>query len=731
MLICLISGICPILIWRKVKNIENVRLLKYIKSIIVNFVLTVLCYSYYIGYSKEAYTAAFFELSPNFLYFAVISFLIAALQTVYYLKKADDKKYIKRICRIENDEKILFWVCMLIAFLVRVIAFDWGSKDALFCADEGQVIRIAREMALNNTMMSSATFYPSQISHKILAVVYKVYYLICGVLELEFSELICAYIARIYIAIISTGIVGCVYFIGNDLKRHAGLVACAITAVFPCFVQVAHNVRGDTVVVFIMCLTMIRALIYLNSDEEFKNLFVMCILSAMAGLEKYNGIALCGLIAITVIAKQCRNGKIEWKRIFVQGFFAVFCVIVTIAVISPNLITKINEIVVAMDHVANGYEADGNNSFVDNLREYISIFLSNSGIICLPFGLYGIYILIKNKCKDAIILNIGLIFLIGMCIQNRAFTRWGYPYFVCFIILIGIGIVEFISKKDNNKFFIAVKYSLFAVIIVNCLSETVMIDSMLVNSNQDTRVVSEEWCISENIRLEDCIYDNYTCFRPGGYYSKYKYEYVSLENNLIYENGDLIVDGLGRKYAILNKRYYNENADKLKNLDIVKVFDSDLEVDGGMYKEYRTFSKKILEPYSIYDSIKTTYQILTDKIYTGWDTSIYDISSLTAFQKFDIQYSESCINDNKYQIVSKITSIDEGKYSIEIKGSNDKNMIIIFTDDSGSEICRAEDLFTNDKTYFEMPKHYYNINMVIMSDVEDAYESVIIRTINP
>ena len=119
MLICLISGICPILIWRKLKNIENVGLLKYIKSIIVNFVLTALCYSYYIGYSKEVYTAAFLELSPNFLYFAVISFLIAALQIVYYLKKTDDTKYIKRICSINDDEKILFWICILIAFGLR------------------------------------------------------------------------------------------------------------------------------------------------------------------------------------------------------------------------------------------------------------------------------------------------------------------------------------------------------------------------------------------------------------------------------------------------------------------------------------------------------------------------------------------------------------------------------------------------------------------------------------
>ena len=57
-------------------------------------------------------------------------------------------------------------------------------------------------------------------------------------------------------------------------------------------------------------------------------------------------------------------------------------------------------------------------------------------------------------------------------------------------------------------------------------------------------------------------------------------------------------------------------------------------------------------------------------------------------------------------------------------------MLVIFEDESGNEICRVENLSINEKQYFEIPKHYYNINMLIISDTEEAYESVTIRTIS-
>lgn len=90
-------------------------------------------------------------------------------------------------------------------------------------------------------------------------------------------------------------------------------------------------------------------------------------------------------------------------------------------------------------------------------------------------------------------------------------------------------------------------------------------DVIYTNSQSDTRIVSEKWCLQQGIKVEDCIYDDYTCWSPGGL-PRYSLERGKLGIASWIDSGEesFRVLSLGRKYAVANRTRCPQSEECLK-----------------------------------------------------------------------------------------------------------------------------------------------------------------------
>ena len=219
----IIDSIIPAAIVQKVRSKNKLFAKCLIVSALANLVMSIGAYSYYIGYSRQAFWAIGWGITRNGIYFSVISMISAVLITVYFCTKNWDRgrtrsyrnnkefgSFLMKTDKVLLD-KLLLIIAVLVSLAVRLIGFWWGN-GVTFHPDEGNMVREPMRMAQEGSLMSQAVFYPAQVSHKILSICFKGYEIICSIFDIEFSTVWCYYIGRIYIALLSAGIVVCIFF---------------------------------------------------------------------------------------------------------------------------------------------------------------------------------------------------------------------------------------------------------------------------------------------------------------------------------------------------------------------------------------------------------------------------------------------------------------------------------------------------------------------------------------
>lgn len=724
---CIINGIIPVRVCKKINNVgELLNKLLYVKSVLFNVLLTGFSYIYYIGYRREE-LAALLSLTRNSIYFICMSLFWGAVFGIILLKTENIKNSIENaksavLYNITSLDRLMFYVILVISAVTRILGYDWGA-GMTFHPDESEVTHYPSIMAQNNTLLSGGVYYPAQISGKILTVLYEVYGLLAKCFGWTYSDLVCNHIARILIALFSVGTVVCIYYIGNHLKKHAGTIAAMIAAVFPPFVQMAHCVTGDPIVGFFACLCIICAFYYYAEEKGGKWLVAMAILTAMAGLEKYNGLAMCGFIAVVVISKAIQGKQVDFIKIIKDGVIAVFGVAASIVLIAPNLVVHYQSVIEGILYVTYGFEEDGSNTFIQSFYQYMMEFTSYAGVLCLIMLLLGLVFLMKTWKKEYCIFSMGLIIMIAMCLQNRVCLRWGYIFYTCFIIIIGIAIVMLYnySVEKRNMILKTALGVIVILILANNTAGTMLIDTVYASSGQDTRVASGEWCEEQGIAPLDCIYDNYTCFNPGSI-AKNPVEWITIQERLEKIDGGYYINTLGRKYAVANISR-NGMRDYLMGLEEVASFWTGCAFNGFSVDLYHNFSKNIYEANNIVKSLKLVKGIWEKQIYFGYDTVIYDISSLPAFQKFPKDVFENRNEEHGMQKLSaEIVSISEGQYSLQI--SSDVNGSAYLEDEQDNIICQFE--VKNGYAEFEVEQQFYHTNIILMMD--EPFEEMVIAT---
>lgn len=713
--------------WKRIKCEKK----SFIKVILFNCGFTVFLYVYYIGYSLQSLKSALFRVSPNAVYFSIISIGVGIL-TVGILLVRDNLKRGGSLMinyHLTRIDRIIGSIVFILAFLLRIAGFNWGA-GVTFHPDEGNVVRTPIAMAANNTLMSDDLFYPSQVTSKVLCVLYEILEIVGGIFKFEVTTLMQVYTARIYVALLSAGAVVCIFLIGNHFKRHAGTIAALLAAVFPPFVYAAHCVIGDNFVTLCVGLIILCALHYLEKEQEYLWLIAMSIVAAMATLDKYHGMILCTLIATVVCVKQIKKGT--YRNIILQGCVAIGAVLVTIVVIAPNLIINLSETIKSVLFFIQNDAYDEGATFISNLSAYTMWFFSNIGILSIIAVGVGVYSIVK-ECKIKLAaLSIGLIELLAMCLQTRHYIRWGLPFYLVLFVFAGIGIVAFYEKITcNNKKWIQVLGSIGVLIIwLNGFTNTMLLDLIYLNSNLDTRIVSEVWCSQNEIREEECIYDDYTCWRPGGMVQRADYAWrnsISVAASVVEENGQIWIKHLGRNYAVAKLGTAERGElDNYNNVKKVAFFKSENVNDGAFLEDYQDFSDKIFEPCSIIDALKKSFDILSKKIYIGNNIAIYDISNVPAYEEHNVDSFE-VVEDEQYNVYGRvIESISAGQYQIDVRGLMAGQVVL---ENANGELMERLNLI-NGKGTIILSKNYHNIFLkIVCEEGQKAFESIRIETL--
>lgn len=550
--------------------------------------------------------------------------LVFLIGILVYFKIKTDRKIPK------NKVDIFFLIIsFILGFIIRVAGFNWGG-GGIFHPDEGKIVYPPVFMAAKNLFISNDFYYPSQVSHQLLAFLYKISSII-GNISLDWDHmLIFHYIGRIYMSVISTMIIFCVYCIGNRLYSHAGTIAAILVSLFPPFVQVAHCITGDNFVALCACLSMLCAMNYyeeVDAHKEYLWLLLLALLGALATMEKYHGIMVCGLIAIVIIAKNClakTSYKTRFLLILKQGGGSLIFWLLFMEITAPTFIINLSNIWFNIHHLTGDYEAG--TTFNENLLMYSSWFLSHAGILAFIFIIVGIFTMTKIPNRMYSVLCLGIINLLGICLQGRAFIRWAYSLYLCLLILVSIGIaysVQLLKKSKKSKGLKYVAYAGICVLILNFASGTFLVDAMYTHSEQDNRVISKNWCKERDITASDCIYDRYTCWRYGGWQAQEE-EYNYVNDSIVEVNGVLYCTVPDRTYAISLGQ-----SDILGVDHLLASFKPDFVEDGARFGNWSEFTKKMIDVYSIYYCTGLSTRIVNGNAIIGRnEICIYDISDL-------------------------------------------------------------------------------------------------------
>lgn len=545
---------------------------------------------------------------------------------VFYKARNNHKVTLSKV-----DTTFLFF-SLVLGFIARVVGYNWGA-GAIFHPDESKIVYPPVSMALKNFYISNDFYYPSQVSHQLLAFLYKISSIIGGI-SLDWNHmLIFHYIGRIYMAVISTLIILCIYHIGNRFYPHSGTIASFFVALFPPFVQAAHCITGDNFVALCACLSMLFAMDYYeesNSHKEYLWLLLLALLGALATMEKYHGIMICGLLAIIVIIKNLADTTHSYKSrflwIFKQGVWSFGFWLFFLELTAPTFVLNLSNIWSELHHLAGDYGAS--TSFRENLLMYISWFFSHAGILTILFIIVGILAMIHTQKLIYSTLCLGVVNLLGICLQGRAYIRWAYPLYLCLLIVVGIGIVYLAQLLKSSKMTNYLFYVVVGISLLNLASGTFLVDAMYSNSEQDNRVISKKWCEERNITASDCIYDRYTCWRYGGWQPQGEdYNYVN--DSIVEVDGVLYSTVPERDYAISLGESSILGSDRL-----LASFKPDFTEDGARFGNWSDFSKKVIDVYSIYYCADLAKRIITGDATMGrGEICIYDISDLTTLNE--------------------------------------------------------------------------------------------------
>lgn len=422
----------------------------------------------------------------------------------------------------KNKKIVLILVGITIAgFVLRLIFCFWGFPYQ-FHPDEHTIVDSAIDMLSRHSWEAFVYNRPDHFEIKCNAILFSVFsWLKYGMPAYEAFEAHRAafyFIARVFTTIFGTALIPLMYMtVGKILKsdkihvQRAQILAAAMTAFSPIFIEHSAYATPDMVLTFFVLLVGYISANYLETSER-KYIYWIAGITGICITIKYPAAVMCIYIAFIVIYK-CIRDKKGFSEILRMGLSSIGIVLLTMFMLAPNLFTDFNSVVTTFITEArpNHLGQDGLSFFGNMIFYFSTIFESFGCFSVVLFSIGGIY-LFKNRKNTYFPLLLSGIFWVCLSFLSLHWVRWGIPMFLSFIIIVAIGSIwlyELAGKAKKSVFVCrGICVGIIALLLINTVISGVKVVKW--STVEDTRITSLAFCEENDITKQNSVYEGYT-----------------------------------------------------------------------------------------------------------------------------------------------------------------------------------------------------------------------------
>lgn len=419
-----------------------------------------------------------------------------------------------------RSRRLVVWSVLgltLIGLCLRVWGAAWGLPGGLH-PDEWAIVETAVDMAAQNTFDPDLYLRPNHLEAKASLVGFQIYaHAIAGVpVEVAFAESRDPFlvISRLVIAIFGAAMVVLSYAILAPTSRRAGLIAAALVAVNPFYVEHSHYATPDVPLTAMVMVGMLGLSRYLSSEGRLLPLLIACAGTGAAITSKYPGALFTVVIAIAVLAIAVRRRSVA--TFLRHGLIAIAGTALAVFLASPGLVLNADRVVAALQQESRDTHdgADGLGA-LGNALFYGEVFAGSAGILVAGFAVLGVGFAIRRRLIVAIPMGAGLVFWIALSALSLHWDRWAAPMIITGLLFAGLGAHAALTWGARASRRGALGAVVLAIAVGFTASAAQSAAEVARFSTTDTRLDSRDELSRLGVTRSNSLYEGYTPFLPN------------------------------------------------------------------------------------------------------------------------------------------------------------------------------------------------------------------------
>jgi 4-amino-4-deoxy-L-arabinose transferase-like glycosyltransferase len=456
---------------------------------------------------------------------------------------------LKRRSARDVKARVILAVVLLVAAAVRVLGTQFGLP-LLLHPDEFAVVDAAVDMARRNSFQPPWSYRPDHVEMKIDLVLFEAYAALKGTsvgAAFAADPAPFYHLARLVTAAFGVAGVGLAYLIGARWSRRVGLVAAALFAVFPPYVQHAHFATPDVPLTFALLLLIYALMRYVDSTS-WSSLLVASFAVALAVGIKYPGAVGALMIAIIVVSTAVRDHDL--RRLVMHGVASAVAAAAFLFAISPLLFTSFGDIRREIKVQAAGDRlGHPDHGLWGNLWFYADQFLLSSGIVLSLLAVVGLVVVVRARRLDTVPWFSGLLVWGLLSTLPMTWERWGLPMWVTPLLLASVGICALLDRLATSRARWVAVTAVGALALHLCLGTIWTVSSLVAD---DTRQASLAWARQQRITASESTYEGYTPFLPGTSYLFFTSQVTKARDGYKFRT----ITGEPARYVVLSSGMY-------------------------------------------------------------------------------------------------------------------------------------------------------------------------------
>jgi hypothetical protein len=407
---------------------------------------------------------------------------------------------------------------VLLGIAMRVAGWTWGFPADLH-PDEWVIVNGALDLVHRKSFEPSMYYRPDHVEIQLSYLAYTFYSHVFLHLPVEG-----AYarhpdhfllISRAITTMFGVAMIVLAYLIGKRFDRTVGLLAAALFALFPPFVENSQYATPDVPLTACLMVVVLGCMYYLAAPGR-ASLLVACAATSTAIAIKYPGALGTVTIAVVIVYAGIRDRR--FVRIAGHGALALVAVIGFLFAISPVLFTNAHAVIDSLKG-----ESGSNHGGVEilgwdgNVGFYAHNYLLWAGTILAVLSVVGLVVVIRLKCEQAIPLVLSVVYWLALSAVALHWPRWGLPMFVTPLLLAALAAVLGFRWLRERSTLGSWLVPVAVVLGVVCVGNMVVNDVPAATRPfaTDSRLAMQPELERLGVTTKTAVYEGYSPLLPG------------------------------------------------------------------------------------------------------------------------------------------------------------------------------------------------------------------------